>query len=549
MMVLDLGRSPRTVASMPLDSNSHATARRPSPFQWHLRTLLCVLTVIALALAGWRAWLTQLREEAVVIERLRRLGASVRTVAAGPSWLQQAPGFRYRHATVVHLDVSQKPILDDDLTSLSKLPRLRELRFKDRVNLATLQRLQDFPELAEVSLAGTNVTDADLHFLQDMRQLKSVALGNQVTLRGLEGLADARPDLNCGSYAESLYKLGFDEARGLEPEVVVYDFEVAAQWKLGCARLKPNPRQAELAAVQQLARNYEQLLRQATGSRRFTSVVACALASARMKLLTMAGDEDARLRESRNAVAAASEARDQSWRAYESNVQLVRGVLHALDLCWNTQATAAEIQGDTAAKLAALQSYARDLRRLQQQVAARYKQSRRGGEADRHFSVELACALADAELAASKGDQKRYTIFDRAQFAAYFLPRTFEAFAGPILVGPEFFQSHELLRRFEEESALARNDMLEATLARARWSSFLADWCGRLQRFPQLDFRKPQATLISMCLCATDRIEREGRPFFERQLGQFYDDLEAQPPSQGASLNYVAVPNPTPPMD
>lgn len=529
---------------MPLDGNRHVAARRPSRFQWRLRSLLGVLTVIALALAGWRAWVAPLHEEAMVIARLRRLGAGVRTVAAGPAWLQQAPGFRYRHATLVHLDVCSKPILDGDLTSLSKLPRLRELRFKDRITPAALERLQEFPELVAVSLADTNITDADLHFLRDMPQLKSVALGNQVTIRGLEGLADARPDLNCG-YAESLYKLGFDAARGLEPEVVVYDFEVAARWKYTCAGFKPDPRQSELAALQQLAGNYEQLLRQVAGPPRFRSVVSCALASTRMRHLMLSGNEDAARRESLHAVAAANQARDLSWRAYEANVELVRGLLHALELCKNTQSAAAEIQGDAVAKLSALQSYVRDLHRLQQQVAALYAISQRGGEADHYCSVELACAFADAELAALQGDdQERHLILECARDAAAELPQSLLDYGG-IVDGLDFFQSHELIKRFEEESALPRHDMTEARRARERWSNFVADWCGRLQRVPQLDPRKPQATLISMCLYATDRIDREGRPFFERTLGQIRDDLNAKRPDVD-EVDMVPVPTATP---
>jgi hypothetical protein len=520
-----------------------------SLLQWRLRSVLLFVTAVGLALTAWRAWADPLRQDAAVVARLRSLGASVKTAAAGPEWLRSLPRCDFRQATFVDLGPCYRPILATDFAALSKLHAVRELRFGNRIDKATLSRLHHLPQLETISLANTNITDADLHFIRDARQLKRVELGRNVTIAGMEGLADARPDLVCG-FSESLYLLGLDEIGRFEPMTLIYDFEVAARCKLACARFKSNPEQAKLAALRQLVHNYDLVLDQTVGFAKFSAVIECARVNAQMRLHQAIRDEGALPQLASEAWVLANTIRAHAWQTYEANCEMGLEVLHLLELCREAEVTASEVTSDLAARTAACETHVRDMHRLRDRVKALYDISQRGGEAKVLLSTDLASALADAELAKYRVVDLPQVTFETRPPDASDLTRIMYGCWDPTLDGPEFFPVFESLKRFEEMSAARHNDFAERLAVRVEWSNETAKLCNVLRLYPEYDGRYPQGTRISMCLCVMDKLDVHGRRFFDGTLGDFCDEIatreRARHSREEKGLTPVVAPMPAP---
>ncbi|MBI3465339.1 MAG: hypothetical protein HY000_20115 [Planctomycetes bacterium] len=510
------------------ERNTDRARRRLRRSQWGLRTLLAAVTLTACGLASWRVWIAPLREEAGAIARLEHLGAKIETVAAGPDWFRKLPGQGgHRHATVVWLNYATKPMTDDDLLLPSKLPRLRELHFRDKVTRPALQALERLPELRELSLAGTGVTDAELPLLIEMPQLERVSLGPHVTLRGREELADACPELDCGGFAESLYRLASAEATNLSPRELIYEFEVAARWKLACARYKSNPGQSQTAALEQLAAKYEQVLPKVAAFARYTAAVRCALARTRARIAERQQDHRTAMRENKQAAVFATEARDLTWRAYDSGLDLPRELVHTLDRWAEAHVAVARAERDHAAELAVRQSHAADLQRLRERVETLYKRASRGGEADVHALVVLANVLADAEVARLAKDRERQleALRQAREFAPLLRGALERCFEAEVLTVPSFFWCTEQIFQAERLAADSQQDFTAVNVVRREWARVAFEWWRRLQLGPQVDFVSADGMAISNCLYACYRLEQEGQPFLDRPHGALYDEL------------------------
>ena len=105
---------------------------------------------------------------------------------------------------VLHLTYSLK-LEDRHLVNLTSLIKLQDLDLKrcEKLTDATLEHLGQLSSLEKLNLAGTQVTDAGVHYLKGLKQLKELTLGEdapmcqtKVTGAGVAELQAAIPGLN-----------------------------------------------------------------------------------------------------------------------------------------------------------------------------------------------------------------------------------------------------------------------------------------------------------------------------------------------------------------
>ena len=185
-------------------------------FQFSLRTLLAVVTFLAVVPGGWLIYeKQQARRHMEAATKLRRVGADV---YAKPKWLwtQLEPGspgiivglgLRYRNLTdadlqplsslreLVWLDLNDTPVGNDGLVHLSGLTGLERLRLDEtQVTDDGLAHLVGLTQLQQLNLYKSNITDAGLAHLAMLTNLKELNLQRtQVTAEGLEKLQRSLP--------------------------------------------------------------------------------------------------------------------------------------------------------------------------------------------------------------------------------------------------------------------------------------------------------------------------------------------------------------------
>ena len=105
---------------------------------------------------------------------------------------------------VLHLTYSLK-LEDRHLVNLTSLIKLQDLDLKrcEKLTDAALEHLGQLSSLEKLNLAGTQVTDAGVHYLKGLKQLKELTLGEdapmcqtKVTDAGVAELQAAIPGLN-----------------------------------------------------------------------------------------------------------------------------------------------------------------------------------------------------------------------------------------------------------------------------------------------------------------------------------------------------------------
>jgi hypothetical protein len=210
--------------------------------QFGLRTLLGLMTVVAVVLGVRAAYTQPFRREALVAAHVERLGGGVTTelfeppcwpewlpylFADGPfrvvdavdlnrrreidwgrngDWPRTAAGRvtdadlallgALRH--VRSLDLSHANVTDEGMRHLARLATLEELLLAEtRITDEGVARLGTLKRLRWLSLQHCGVTDASLAHLRQLEQLEVLCLHQtHVTANGLRELAAARPDLH-----------------------------------------------------------------------------------------------------------------------------------------------------------------------------------------------------------------------------------------------------------------------------------------------------------------------------------------------------------------
>lgn len=513
--------APRGAADVTDGGCAASNKPRSLRFQWGLRTLLAALTLSACGLAGWRAWIAPLRAEIRAIARLESLGAKVETVPAGAEWLRRLPGQgSYRHATRLSLPRAKSPLSDVDFGSLSGLRRLQELGVAGTVTPRELRQLgqlaESLPELNAVWLGPAEISDSDLPLLRQIRQLKSVSLGGNVTIRGVEELADARPDVACGAPAESLYKFTIEHWRSFSPSSVVECFQAAARWKEACAQFKSNP-QARQAAGEQLAENYQRLAVELPATSRHRAAVSLALANLNADLAEGRGDQAMVVAQRVEAAVFASHARELAWPVYEDDVRVLTDLIWTLAQWTRAHATFAQLRGDAAAELHALQTHVDDLDRIVHRVGPLFWHLARGGERDGLELAKVAHALAQAELSRHLGNVERQHASLRfaAAHAKLLLPALDRAHRARTINALDYLRGTEAAIAAQVALAEAVTDPVAARIARNDCDQLIDQ---RWQRIFLADMRsaaRPEFASFLVCEQARRRLDKEGVAFFE----------------------------------
>ncbi len=120
-------------------------------FQFSLRTLLIVGTLVAGLLVAWRVYVEPYRRQRETMAYIKEVGGEYKTEPGGPSWL--------------------RGLFGDD----------------------------DFQNIIEISLSGKGVSDANLAHFKGLTNLQSLNLANtQVSDAGIQELQKALP--NCAFY-------------------------------------------------------------------------------------------------------------------------------------------------------------------------------------------------------------------------------------------------------------------------------------------------------------------------------------------------------------
>jgi hypothetical protein len=173
-----ISEAAQTLEPPPAQETAASPPARRSILQFRLRTLLAVVVVVSLALAGWVRFVTPQRARQRAAETLAESGTcTLRTRPGGPEWLRRRFGHEYWN---VWFDVVEIKFID---------PRIPQWHLPSRIGDGDLTRLPHFHRLEVLSLAGTEITDSGLVHLAGLAELQSLDLsGTRVTDAGMSHL-------------------------------------------------------------------------------------------------------------------------------------------------------------------------------------------------------------------------------------------------------------------------------------------------------------------------------------------------------------------------
>lgn len=191
-----LGRHWREIIDM---RRQDPHVKRPL-LQFRLRTLMLLVLLCSVLLGSWFAVLEPFRRRARLIDTIERRWGSVTVEHDGPAWVSRLFGEQYA-GDVVTIAVFEnwspvKLIEDEIIEVLEDTPELRELSLSDTpITDAGLARLPELPKLEYLSLMDTKFSGAGLARLKELPSLINLDLGyshvaeeSLVHLESLEGL-------------------------------------------------------------------------------------------------------------------------------------------------------------------------------------------------------------------------------------------------------------------------------------------------------------------------------------------------------------------------
>jgi len=166
---------------------SRRTTRRW--FRYRLRTLLAVLTLTAIGLGAFKAYVEPFESQRRAAQELAAVNASVEYRPAGPAWLRAMFGDKYfLNVVAVHLETC--PVTADDLAALAGLPYVERLYLaKTGLTDDGLRHVASLGRLKRLSLWQTRITDEGLAHLAGLRDLEVLDIHNtRLTDAALEHL-------------------------------------------------------------------------------------------------------------------------------------------------------------------------------------------------------------------------------------------------------------------------------------------------------------------------------------------------------------------------
>ncbi|MCE9552953.1 MAG: hypothetical protein K8T91_06195 [Planctomycetes bacterium] len=173
-------------------------------FQFRLRTILILTTIIAVWI-GW--WSYKARQQREVVRVVTRLGGFVtydfmvdqsgQLVANAPPTIPTWLDVDY-FSNVVRVNLDGTDVTDADLEHLKCLAEMRWLNlFNTKITDAGLENLKGLSKLERLELgSAAYVTDAGLEHLKGLTQLRGVYLGGtQISDQGEARLRRSLPSL------------------------------------------------------------------------------------------------------------------------------------------------------------------------------------------------------------------------------------------------------------------------------------------------------------------------------------------------------------------
>ncbi len=156
--------------------------------QFRLRTLLVAVTLTAVGLGVWNAYIHPYRLQRQAELWLSNRGARIQARTGGPVWLRWAAGDSFfRDAVEVHLE-GNTTVRDGDLAVLARLPSLERL-YLARTNIGdpAIQHIAGLKNLRRLSLWRTKATGRGLAQLAGLDQLTLLDVhGIDVTAEAIE---------------------------------------------------------------------------------------------------------------------------------------------------------------------------------------------------------------------------------------------------------------------------------------------------------------------------------------------------------------------------
>ena len=204
-------------------SQTEQPRRKRRWFQFSLRTLLIVTTLLAVGTGLLSQRIARKRKEWDAVQAILRFGAAVRfdrdtsdANATGPSWLREILGKNF-FAEVVAVNVTHVQSEDELLAKIKELPELVRLQLSDcRITDSGLENLEGLIHLQELSVGGTFITDSGMPRLKQLTDLRWLWLDNtkvsDAGLASLEGLTHLQTLNLQGTYVTDV---GLVHLRGL----------------------------------------------------------------------------------------------------------------------------------------------------------------------------------------------------------------------------------------------------------------------------------------------------------------------------------------------
>lgn len=378
--------------------------------QWRLRTLLIVMTFCAIVLSARRWYLEPIRRSHVARTRLAELGAGIKTEPAGPAWLRGVAGEDYlKHVVAVELWTC-------------KFERIKSVDPEGFL----MGLIADFPRLRELSL-GSAISDRSLDQLVELKTLQSLDVaGSKVSVAGAERFASARPEVELDvDYTRRLYSddLELFQQERLTVSGCVYRFQVAADWKMACARGANSP-ESEIAALERLE-IWSRRLREETarfaaagrpqGSPADMTLADCSWQLARLRLAVRRGEQAESAAIARQVPASVERLRRRAWEEYSSctDPAQYRGYYITQELLFKLDAAHALALAVAGAGLshhpadASWKWYVADLQQLVDETDRRAREGLAGGGVRNDAKARCWLAHARFHLAELKKDRDR----------------------------------------------------------------------------------------------------------------------------------------------
>jgi Leucine-rich repeat (LRR) protein len=141
-------------------------------FRYRLRTLLALVTLAAIGLGGFKAYVEPFQIQRRAAARLAPLGAKIGYEPGGPAWLRALFGERhFLNVVTVHLE--GRRFKSDDLAPLADLPGLERLYLANTpLTDEGLRHVASLRRLKRMSLWQTKITDAGIVHLAGLTDLE-----------------------------------------------------------------------------------------------------------------------------------------------------------------------------------------------------------------------------------------------------------------------------------------------------------------------------------------------------------------------------------------